>query len=89
MGAYLAPWIQWCRQTVASMRKRFAGFAMKRQVLAAYNQLIGAKEQSFRTKAAKKANICQFFGKSLPVNGKTVPGALGRQLKDRQKTAWP
>jgi len=71
------------------MRKRFAGFAMKRQVLAAYNQLIGAKEQSFRTKAAKKANICQFFGKSLPVNGKTVPGALGRQLKDRQKTAWP
>jgi hypothetical protein len=89
MGAYLAPWIQWFRQTVASMRKRLAGFALKRQVLAAYNQLIGAERQSFRTKAAKKANICQFFGKSLPINGKTVPGALGRQPKERQKIAWP
>jgi hypothetical protein len=89
MGAYLAPWIQWFRQTVASVRQLLAGFAIKRQVLAAYNQLIGAKEQSFRTKAAKKANICQFVGKSLPINGKTVPGALGRQPKDRQKTAWP
>tara|TARA_Y200000002_G_scaffold298293_1_gene253019 strand:- start:181 stop:378 length:198 start_codon:yes stop_codon:yes gene_type:complete len=65
------------------MRKRLAGFAFKRQVLAAYNQLIGAERQSFRTKAAKRANICQFFGESLPVRGKTVPGASGGQLEDR------
>jgi hypothetical protein len=35
------------------MRSCFAGLAKKRQVLAAYNQLIGAKRQTFRKKAAK------------------------------------
>ncbi|NCF45539.1 MAG: hypothetical protein GWP70_12080 [Proteobacteria bacterium] len=75
MDAYLAPWIKWCRQTFASKRTLLAGFALKRQVVAAYNQLIGAKRQSFRKKAAKKAIICQLFGKTLPTCGKSVPGA--------------
>jgi hypothetical protein len=36
------------------MRSWFAGLAKKRQVFAAYNQLIGAKRQTFRKKRQKR-----------------------------------
>jgi hypothetical protein len=51
------------------VRPFFAGLAKKRQVLAAYNQLIGAKRQTFRKKAAKAANKRRQSGNTLPHGG--------------------
>jgi hypothetical protein len=48
------------------MRSCCAGLAEKRQVIAAYNQLIGANRQTFSKKAATAANICRQDGNTLP-----------------------
>jgi hypothetical protein len=42
-----------------------AGLAKKRQVIAAYNQLIGAKRQTFRGKSGKNGKKIPFKRKCL------------------------
>jgi hypothetical protein len=60
------------------VRSRFAGFAVKRQVIAAYRQVVGGKRQSFRKKAAKAAKIIRFSGMTLPHR---ASGGLGDAVR--------